>query len=172
MISDFPAFYFKIRFDRSKHFALKVVVKVAKSEIKTLESHRQQHLLDFITVKVLHHIHHIPSHHPMINQMLSTPRTDWTIIHRRFGHIGDSTLARMCRANKIPGLPTTFPTKYHLHSKCWICAQGHMRATPRGEVIDTSSYDPGELIHMDFAFMNEKSIRDFASILLIIDAKT
>ena len=46
-----------------------------------------------------------------------------------------------------------------------------MYAVPHGITMSTYSLRPGELIHIDFYFMNEESIRNFTPTLLIVDAK-
>ena len=132
--------------------------------------------LDFIEAPF---VHILPSNSssflpptPSVHNLTYKTPTNWTIIHRRLGHIGDSTLAWMCRQKKIPGLPSIFPTKHHLQDKCTICAQGKLRSAARGEVVDTTHYQPGQLLHADFCFMNKPSICGFTCVLVIVDART
>ena len=79
----------------------------------------------------------------------------------------------MCRSKKIPGLPSIFPSKFQRFKEiCPICAKGKMKVTTSGGTIDTSTYLPGQVIHINFVFYDITSIRGFNSYLLIIDART
>ena len=42
-----------------------------------------------------------------------------------------------------------------------------MTTTNKGTTVDTSNIQPGELIHMDFAFYNVTYIYDFTSMLSV-----
>ena len=98
---------------------------------------------------------------------------DWTIIHRRLDHINDEKLALMCTQQLMTGLPKKFPSKARIHKQiCWICPRGDLNNDPHGVTINTDHLRPGQLIHMDFYFINATSIRHFTAILLILDGKT
>ena len=47
-----------------------------------------------------------------------------------------------------------------------------MKTINKGTSIDTSNYQPGELIHMEFAFYNVISIRGFNCMLTLVCANT
>ena len=47
-----------------------------------------------------------------------------------------------------------------------------MTTTPNGTTVGTTNIQPGELIHMDFAFYNVIFIRGFTFILTVVFAKT
>ena len=42
----------------------------------------------------------------------------------------------------------------------------------KGTTVDTSDFQPGEIIHMHFAFKNVTSIRGFTSMINVICANT
>ena len=42
---------------------------------------------------------------------------------------------------------------------------------PKGITINTENLRPGELLHMDFCFLDETSIRQFTCALVVVDAK-
>ena len=47
-----------------------------------------------------------------------------------------------------------------------------MTTTPKGTTVGTINIQPGELIHMDFAFYNVTSIRGFTFMLTVVFVKT
>ena len=99
--------------------------------------------------------------------------TDLTILHRRFDHISDVKLATMCQKQLLEGLPARFPIKEQCHKRdCWICPRGTLHNDPHGITLNTDHLKPGQLLHMDFYFLNEVSIRGFIAVLLILDAKS
>lgn len=75
---------------------------------------------------------------------------DWRDVwHRRFGHVGYSTLLRMARKNTVNGLPKL---RYNPHDWCEACAATRISAKPIGKVTQThkiSAKRPLEKIHMD-----------------------
>ena len=46
-----------------------------------------------------------------------------------------------------------------------------MTTLTKGKTVDTSNFQPGELIQMDFAFCNVTSIRIFTSMITVVHAK-
>ena len=99
--------------------------------------------------------------------------TDWKILHRRFDHIADKKLATICQKQLLERLPSKFPIKEQCHKRdCWICPRGTLHNDPHGITLNTDHLTPGQLLHMDFYFLNEMSIRGFIAVLLILDAKT
>ena len=70
-------------------------------------------------------------------------------------------------------LPKTYLTKARVLKKIyWICPRGQLYNNPHGVTINTEHLRAGQLIHMDFYFLNTISIRNFTAVLLILDAKT
>ena len=125
----------------------------------------QETLLDFFPVNIIRSSSNSSSTiqpssiQPVIQSMMCKTQLDWTKIHRRLGHPSDSKLAAMCRSKKIPGLPSIFPSKYQRHKElCSICAKSKMKITLSGATIDTSSYHPGQMLHIDFTFYDKISI--------------
>ena len=111
---------------------------------------------------------------PIINASFTDHgKVDWTILHRRFDHIKDDKLAKMCTKQLMEELPARFPKKEQKHkTDCWICPRGTLHHDPHGVTMNTAHLRPGQLIHMDFYFINRTSIRGFTSVLLILDART
>ena len=97
---------------------------------------------------------------------------DWSIIHRRLDHIHDNKLAIMCKKQLLGGLPKKFPASAQQHRRdCWICPRGSLHNDPHGVTLNTDHLRLGQLLHMDFYFMNKVSIRGFSAVLNIVDAK-
>ena len=72
----------------------------------------------------------------------------------------------------MDGLPETFPTSARIHKWIyWIWPRGSLHNDPHGVTINTDQLRPGELIHMDFYFVNIPSIRNFTAVLLVLDTK-
>ena len=55
---------------------------------------------------------------------------------------------------------------------CLIYWKSRMVNLPRGLTMKTDNLRPGELIHMDFCFLDVESIRKFTCTLVVVDAKT
>ena len=47
-----------------------------------------------------------------------------------------------------------------------------MTTFPKGKTVDTTNRQPGEIIHMNFAFYNVNSIRGFTSMITVVCSKT
>ena len=47
-----------------------------------------------------------------------------------------------------------------------------MTTFSKGKTVDTNNLQPGELIHMNFAFYNVTFVRGFTSVLTVLCAKT
>ena len=98
---------------------------------------------------------------------------DWTIVHRRLDHAKDYLIDEMCKDKTIEGLPERYSSKFQRHKQdCWICAQATLDEIPLGITLKTDNLQLGQLIHTDFYFMNETSIRKFTSVLIAVDAKS
>ena len=110
---------------------------------------------------------------PKINKSFSKHDfQDWTILHRRMDHISDDKLAKMCTQKLLNDLAATYPTQARIHRRqCWICPRGALHNDPHGITLNTDHLRLGQLIHMDFYFMNKVSIRGFTCVLNVCDAK-
>ena len=98
---------------------------------------------------------------------------DWLQIHRRLDHASLSTMKAMVRANTLDDLPKTIPMKYQiLIRECHVCCKGKFHNLPRTIKTTIFNLRLGELMHIDFYFINIESIRHFTSVLLIVDAKS
>ena len=79
----------------------------------------------------------------------------------------------MCKCQLLRDLPKSFPAKFQNHRRdCWICPRACLHNDPHGKAVNTDHLRPGQLIHLDFFFVNKESIRKFSSILKVVDAKT
>ena len=97
---------------------------------------------------------------------------DETIVHRRLGHAMDDRIDKMAKLDIILDLPKRKSKKYRKqHCRCVICWKASTVNLPKGITVDTTSLRPGELIHMDFCFLEETSIRQFTCALVVVDAK-
>jgi len=68
------------------------------------------------------------------------------------------------------GLPLClFPCQPHL---CQFCTTSKFPHPPKGHTLNTSTFAKGELLHMDLAFLDNPSIHDVTSMLVIVNAMT
>ena len=71
---------------------------------------------------------------------------------------------------------TIFSKIYRHHiiprKNCIQCYEAKLKTVNKGETLDTSKLEKGELLHIDFKFFEKTSIRGFTTILTIFDAKT
>ena len=78
--------------------------------------------------------------------------------------------------SNVPSPNSYRPTKHFPknlnQAPCTICYIENMTTLPEGTTIDTTHFQRGELIHMDFVFYNVTSIRGFNSILTVNCSKT
>jgi hypothetical protein len=110
-----------------------------------------------------------PTTHPSIAATGTTIPLTRNLCHQCLSHSCDDSLDNACRHQSLLGLPTRpFPK---CTKPCPICTTTTFTHPPRPK---ESSYKPtcrGELVHLDFSFWNVVSVRGFASLLSIIDAK-
>ena len=113
-------------------------------------------------------------HAPIVNVSFSKhDYVDWSLFHRRLDHIKDEKMANMCKRQLLKDLPKSFPAKFQNHRRdCWIRPRASLHNDPHGTTVNTDHLRPGQLIHLDFFFMNKESIRKFTSVLNVVDAKT
>ena len=72
----------------------------------------------------------------------------------------------------MEGLPTKYPMKDRIHRKdYWVCPRGTLHHDPHRTTLDTYHLKPGQLLHMDFYFLDRPSIRGFTLVLMILDTK-
>ena len=55
--------------------------------------------------------------------------------------------------------------------RCVIRWKASMVNLPKGIIVDTTSLQPGELLHMNFCLLEQTSIRQFTCALVVVDAK-
>ena len=95
----------------------------------------------------------------------------WEIIHCCLLSPSGSVMKSMCRHQTLTDLPKHFPNKLN-QSLCIICYTANMTTFPKVTTVDKNNLQPGELIHVDFAYYNVTSIRGFTSIITVVCAKT
>ena len=78
----------------------------------------------------------------------------------------------MCRNNIMIDLPNTLDKYVENEDPCVIFWKAKYRSPARGLTMSTENYSPGYLLHIDFKIYDHVSIRDFTSVLTIIDEKT
>jgi len=98
---------------------------------------------------------------PKVNHSFSSnmDNINYLLLHRRLKHASDSKIMTMCKKQTIKGLPLRFSSRLMRCGKdCWICSAAAIIDIPRGTIMSTVFLRLGELIHMDFYFMNVVSI--------------
>jgi hypothetical protein len=75
----------------------------------------------------------------------------------------------MCRKQSINGLPKhPFPSR---KCPCVICNTTKTTHPPKAKTTSYELTTKGQLLHLDFSFWDQQSIRGFTSLLSIIDGK-
>ena len=108
---------------------------------------------------------------PIINSYFNKHPMSWELIHCRLLHPSDSVMKAMCHHQTLYGFPNNCPKKMH-KAPCTIYYTSKITTINKGKTVNTSNLQPGELIHMEFAFYNFTSIRSFTSIITVVCAKT
>ena len=99
-------------------------------------------------------------------------KIDRIIIHRRLAHALDDKIDEMTKLETIKDLPKRQKKESHSPTcRCIICWKGSTVNLPKGIALSTENLVPGQLIHMDFCFLEIESIRKFTCSLIIVDAK-
>ena len=97
---------------------------------------------------------------------------DDTIVHRRLGHATDDKINKMAKLEIMLDLPKRKSQRYRKQKcRCVICWKASTVNLPNVFTIDTTNIRPGELIHIDFCFLEETSIRNFTCTIVIVDAR-
>jgi len=91
------------------------------------------------------------------------------LIHQKCAHYHYDRVQHLARHSLITGLPKNLPP---MNKPCHICLAMKSRKLPRKKKVDWTQFEPGESMHMDFAFMPVTSIRGFTAFLSIKDAAT
>ena len=97
---------------------------------------------------------------PIVNHSFKIEELNWRIVHRRLVHISVGKLEKMCKVETIKDLPKRCSKRYN-HNKhvCLICIRGLATSLLKGITMNTNKLRPGKLIHIDFYFVNETSIK-------------
>ena len=96
---------------------------------------------------------------PIVNHSFKKDEWDWTKIHRKLSLIKEEKLEKMCKEETIKDMLKRCSKRFNHNKKtCLICIIGSKTSLPKGITINTDNLRPGELIHLDFYFLNEISI--------------
>ena len=107
----------------------------------------------------------------IINSYFNKHPMPWEIIHCRLLHPYGSFMKAMCCHKNITVPPKHRPKKIY-QAPLTICYTSKMMTFPKGTTFEKTKLQPGELIHMEFAFYNVTSIRGFTSMIDVVCAKT
>ena len=148
-------------------------------KVETSAKERYQQLLDFINIDILKLEQQHNYSEEIINIYTNTINNSsfnkhtisWELIHFCLLHPSDSVMKVMCRHKTLYGLPKQCPKKIH-KAPCKICYTATITTINKVTAVNTSNFQPGELIHTDFAFYNITSIRVSTSMLTVVCAKT
>ena len=137
--------------------------------------------IDFVTLNVLHLPTDSRHSHPKLryNHMSLQPASihhksvvgttlfsAW--LHVIYAHRSISILQQMIDNGYItgPGLPCKLAP---LPGRCPVCDAARMTRVPRIKVTDKSQLPIGTRFHIDYAFFNVTSIRDFTAALIVVE---
>jgi len=124
--------------------------------------------LDYVTIHLLP-----PCTKDILPQACSASKRNLSLtanlIHHKCAHYHYARIQHLAQHQLITGLPKNLPV---MDKPCPICLAMKSTKLPRKKKVDWTKYEPGESIHMDFAFMPETSIRGFTAFLSIKDAAT
>jgi len=84
------------------------------------------------------------------------------LAHLRFGCRNMRNILHMRNNKSLLHLPSNIK---ELPSQCPICLKCKLTRLPRNPPIPITTLRPGQMLQLDFAFMNEKSVRGFTSYL-------
>ena len=88
---------------------------------------------------------------PTINSSFNKHPMSWELIHSHLLYPSDIIMKAMCCHQTLTVLPKHYPNKLN-QSTCTIFYTEKMKTFPKGTKVDTNKLQPGEIIHMDFAF--------------------
>ena len=78
----------------------------------------------------------------------------------------------MAKLNTILDLPKRKSKRYNKEKyRRIICWKASTVNLSKGVTMNTDNLRPGELLHMDFSFLDETFIRQFTYALVVVDAK-
>jgi len=120
------------------------------------------------------HIHLLPPSAPTAPPIASSATNrkmhlTAELIHQKCAHYHYDRIQHLARNALVTGLPKNLPP---MHKPCAICLAMKSKKLPRKKKVDWTQFEPGESMHMDFAFMPVTSIRGFTAFLSIKDAAT
>jgi len=91
------------------------------------------------------------------------------ITHLKFGCKNMKNIIHMSKQNSLTHLPAKLNMLSH---PCPICIRCKMPKLHRNPSVPIASLRPGQMLQVDFAFMNQRSIRGFGSYLSCICVST
>jgi len=112
---------------------------------------------------------HISTSNPKSQHPSLTTSLQNLLIHLKFGCRNLKNIAHMSKHSSLVNLPHNIG---ELHRQCPICMHCKMNKLPRNPPIPVDSLAPGQMLQLDFGFMNVTSIRGFTSYLSCDCVKT
>ena len=103
-----------------------------------------------------------PSPKPIVQAKPSIHSLNNIITHLKFGCRNMKNIVHMAKYKSIDKLPTHL---HEFHHSCPICLKCKFTKIPRNPPIPTNMLKPGQMLQLDFAFINHPSIRGFTSYL-------
>ena len=81
-------------------------------------------------------------------------------------------VGKMVKLDIILDLPKRKSKRYNKEKwRCIICWKASTVNIPKRVTMNTDNLQPGELLHMNFCFLDETYIRQFTCALVVVDAK-
>jgi len=103
-----------------------------------------------------------PSSNPIVNPTHTSPHIESVLAQLKFGCRNVRNIINMRKNKSLTNLP---PHLKELPHQCPICLKCKLTRLPRNPPLPVSTLRPGQMLQMDFAFMNVESARGFASYL-------
>jgi hypothetical protein len=113
---------------------------------------------------------------PMINNLYSATKSTvsnqekYMFLHESLMHSSKSTIKKIIAKKLLRDLPSIKITEFLC--SCDICKLSKPKKLPRGLNWDVSHLAPFQLLHFDFSFFTEESLRGFTSALDVICSST
>jgi len=110
-------------------------------------------------------IHQSPSSYPLAPIKTchsSTIHINSVLAHLKFGCRNVRNIVHMKNNKSLLNLPSNITELPH---QCPICLKCKLTRLPRNPPLPINNLRPGQMLQLDFAFMNEKSVRGFTSYL-------
>ena len=105
---------------------------------------------------------HPPAPKPLAQSTSPIHSINNIVTHLKFGCRNMKNIIHMAKHKSIDKLPTHL---HEFHHTCPICLKCKFTKIPRNPPLPTNMLKPGQMLQLDFAFLNQQSIRGFTSYL-------